>query len=210
VLVGVSVRFVSRTVPIGMIVMRVRPGVGVGMDGRAVAVAVSPQGDVFERGAHLATNRIWPDVAAPARRPVAPSRASPSVALEQALALFVFLLAQLAGGVAAREYLQRRVDWSRATTVLGGSFASFSKTRPGVSSLQAAHQAMPEPRLVAALGDCALGCGVLGTAAELAGPLEKLFPVDIRIPGCPPAPDAIAEAILAATGMQRCRGFDRI
>ena len=57
---------------------------------------------------------------------------------------------------------------------------------------------MPEPRLVAALGDCALGCNVLGTAAELVGALEEVLPVDIRIPGCPPAPDVIAEHLLAA------------
>ena len=54
--------------------------------------------------------------------------------------------------------------------------------------LRAAYDAMPEPRLVAALGDCALGCGVLGDRAELAGPLEDVLPVDIRIPGCPPTP----------------------
>jgi Ni,Fe-hydrogenase III small subunit len=57
---------------------------------------------------------------------------------------------------------------------------------------------MPEPRLVAALGDCALGCNILGDTAELAGALEALLPVDIRIPGCPPTPDAIAEHILEA------------
>jgi Ni,Fe-hydrogenase III small subunit len=63
--------------------------------------------------------------------------------------------------------------------------------------LQTAYQAMPEPRLVAALGDCALGCNVLGGAVELVGTLEQVLPVDIRIPGCPPTPDAIAEHILA-------------
>jgi Ni,Fe-hydrogenase III small subunit len=65
--------------------------------------------------------------------------------------------------------------------------------------LRAAYEAMPEPRLVAALGDCALGCGVLGDPAELAGPLESLLAVDIRIPGCPPTPQEIADAILAAS-----------
>ena len=64
--------------------------------------------------------------------------------------------------------------------------------------LQIAYDAMPEPRLVAALGDCALGCNVLGDHAELAGPLDQLLPVDIRIPGCPPTPHAIASHILNA------------
>jgi Ni,Fe-hydrogenase III small subunit len=66
-------------------------------------------------------------------------------------------------------------------------------------ALRAAYEAMPEPRRVAALGDCALGCGVLGGLAELAAPLETLLPVHIRIPGCPPTPQEIAEAILSGT-----------
>ncbi len=59
-----------------------------------------------------------------------------------------------------------------------------------------AYDAMPEPRLVAALGDCAMGCGVLAAASELAPPLEELLPVTIRIPGCPPTPSTIAEHLL--------------
>jgi Ni,Fe-hydrogenase III small subunit len=64
--------------------------------------------------------------------------------------------------------------------------------------LRTAYDAMPEPRLVAALGDCALGHNILGDSSEFAAPLEELLPIDIRIPGCPPTPDAIAEHILAA------------
>ena len=63
-------------------------------------------------------------------------------------------------------------------------------------ALLGAYEAMPEPRLVAALGDCALGCGVLGLRDELVGRVEDVLPVDVRIPGCPPAPDRIAEALV--------------
>jgi Ni,Fe-hydrogenase III small subunit len=64
--------------------------------------------------------------------------------------------------------------------------------------LRTAYQAMPEPRLVAALGNCALGCKILGDPTEIIGSAEDLLPVDVRIPGCPPTPSAIAEHLLAA------------
>ena len=64
--------------------------------------------------------------------------------------------------------------------------------------LRTAYDAMPAPRLVAALGDCAIGRNVLGARSELAGALDELLPVDIRIPGCPPTPAQIAEHLLAA------------
>ena len=62
--------------------------------------------------------------------------------------------------------------------------------------LLVAYAAMPEPRLVAALGDCALGCNVLGMEDELVGPVESLLSVDARIPGCPPSPGTIAAALI--------------
>ena len=67
-----------------------------------------------------------------------------------------------------------------------------------VPALLDAYEAMPEPRLVAALGDCALGCNLLGDSRELAGPLESILPVDLRIAGCPPSPAAIASALTTA------------
>ena len=62
--------------------------------------------------------------------------------------------------------------------------------------LLTAYAAMPEPRLVVALGDCTLGCNLLGSSDEIVGPLESVLAVDARIPGCPPTPDAIAAALL--------------
>lgn len=67
-------------------------------------------------------------------------------------------------------------------------------------ALRAAYDAMPEPRLVAALGDCALGCNRIGHPDALAPPLERILPVDLRIPGCPPAPETIAEHLLTLLG----------
>ena len=63
--------------------------------------------------------------------------------------------------------------------------------------LLTAYEAMPDPRRVAALGDCALGCNILGLDSELADRLEQILPVDLRIPGCPPTPNEIATALLA-------------
>ncbi|MGC2374596.1 MAG: hypothetical protein WA484_12055 [Solirubrobacteraceae bacterium] len=65
-----------------------------------------------------------------------------------------------------------------------------------VDPLRRAYESMPEPRLVAALGDCAIACQGPGDPGQLAGPLEKILPVDLRIPGCPPTPQQIADALL--------------
>ena len=62
--------------------------------------------------------------------------------------------------------------------------------------LLVAYAAMPEPRRVAALGDCALGCNLLGVTADGGSGLEDVLPVDLRIPGCPPSPEAIAAALI--------------
>jgi Ni,Fe-hydrogenase III small subunit len=72
-------------------------------------------------------------------------------------------------------------------------------------ALRTAYDAMPQPRLVAALGNCALGCNLLAKQ-ELAGPLETIVPVDIWIPGCPPTP---AEIITALTNLLTTRAADR-
>jgi len=70
-------------------------------------------------------------------------------------------------------------------------------------ALLVAYSAMPEPRLVAALGNCALGCGLLGDPAEVIGSVEAILPVAVRVPGCPPTPDEIARHLLA--GLEEVR-----
>ena len=62
--------------------------------------------------------------------------------------------------------------------------------------LLTAYAAMPERRLVVALGDCAAGTDILGGPEEIVGPADAVLPVDLTVPGCPPTPDAIAAALL--------------
>ncbi|HEY7793317.1 MAG TPA: hypothetical protein VIA10_04840 [Gaiellaceae bacterium] len=79
-------------------------------------------------------------------------------------------------------------------------------TRHMREPLLAAYNAMPEPRRVAALGDCALGCNLLGSADDHHGGVENVLPIDLRIPGCPPTPEAIASALISlidGTGRRR-------
>ena len=65
--------------------------------------------------------------------------------------------------------------------------------------LLVAYAAMPEPRRVVALGDCALGA-VRGVGrGRGVGRLEDVLPVDLRIPGCPPSPDEIVAGAPDAT-----------
>ena len=60
--------------------------------------------------------------------------------------------------------------------------------------------AVPEPRIVIAVGACAASGGIVGEGYASAGGVDKVLPVDVRIPGCPPRPEAIIFGILVALG----------
>jgi Ni,Fe-hydrogenase III small subunit len=62
--------------------------------------------------------------------------------------------------------------------------------------LKAAYDAMPEPRWVMAVGTCAVSGGIAGGNYACGTGLEGVLPVDIYLPGCPPNPAAIMEALL--------------
>jgi Ni,Fe-hydrogenase III small subunit len=66
--------------------------------------------------------------------------------------------------------------------------------------LHKTYEAMPQPRLVISLGDCAKDCGVFKGGYGVEGPVSDVVPVDVHIPGCPPHPQAIVEALRGLTG----------
>lgn len=58
---------------------------------------------------------------------------------------------------------------------------------------------VPEPRLVIAVGDCARNCGPLAGAYAVVGAVGEVVPVDIEVPGCPPRPEEIVNALRSVT-----------
>ena len=69
-----------------------------------------------------------------------------------------------------------------------------------VDPLVKAYEAMPSPKRVVALGDCARDCGVFAGAYGVQGPVGDFVPVDVTVPGCPPEPEAIIAALRGLSG----------
>jgi Ni,Fe-hydrogenase III small subunit len=66
--------------------------------------------------------------------------------------------------------------------------------------LRKTHAAMPEPRLVVAVGDCARDCGVFAGGHGVLGPVSDVIPVDVAIAGCPPRPEQIVATLRGLSG----------
>ena len=65
-------------------------------------------------------------------------------------------------------------------------------------ALRRTYEAMPEPKLVVAIGDCGCTGGIFGESYASCGRVENVIPVDVAVPGCPPQPAALMQGILTA------------
>ena len=68
-------------------------------------------------------------------------------------------------------------------------------------------EATPEPRAVVAVGACGCTGGLFGEATYASrGGVDRVVPVDVYVPGCPPPPSAILAGLFVAMGIREARG----
>jgi Ni,Fe-hydrogenase III small subunit len=81
-----------------------------------------------------------------------------------------------------------------------GLLVSGPVTRNMADPLRKTFEAVPQPRVVVAVGDCARDCGVFRGAYGVEGAVGDVVPVDLEVPGCPPDPAAIVRALRGLAG----------
>ncbi|PKM87202.1 MAG: hydrogenase [Firmicutes bacterium HGW-Firmicutes-12] len=71
-------------------------------------------------------------------------------------------------------------------------------TRNMENALLRTYEATPDPKLVVAVGACAISGGIFKDSYAVRNGVDTLLPVDVYVPGCPPRPQAILYGILKA------------
>jgi Ni,Fe-hydrogenase III small subunit len=66
------------------------------------------------------------------------------------------------------------------------------------AALQRTYGAMPDPKIVVAVGDCGCTGGIFGENYASCGRVSNVLAVNVVVPGCPPSPQRILQGILTA------------
>ena len=80
-------------------------------------------------------------------------------------------------------------------------------SRKMAPALRRIYDQMPEPKWVISMGACASTGGVFNNYALLQG-VDKVVPVDVYIPGCPPRPEDLLNALMILQARIKARGIE--
>jgi len=97
------------------------------------------------------------------------------------------------------------IDFVASPRHADGVVVTGPVTRNLETAVRRTIEAVPEPRVVIAVGACAASGGIVGESYASAGGVDRVLPVDVYIPGCPPRPEAILFGILVAVGRLEAR-----
>jgi Ni,Fe-hydrogenase III small subunit len=81
-------------------------------------------------------------------------------------------------------------------------------TRNTRDALATVYAQIPEPKVVVAIGSCPASGNVFAGSPVIEGPVDRVIPVDVYVPGCPPRPNAVIEGIARAIEILASRRED--
>lgn len=79
-------------------------------------------------------------------------------------------------------------------------FVSGIVNRQNRKRLKTIYDQMADDKKVIAIGSCAISGGPFAESYNFVGPTDKIIPVDVYVPGCPPRPEAIIDGLLKLLG----------
>lgn len=101
--------------------------------------------------------------------------------------------------------LTPRYDVERLGCVLVGSprhadvvLVTGPVTRQMIPRVIRVYEQIPNPKVIVAVGSCAISGGVFIGGPVTEGPIDEVIPVDVYVAGCPPRPEAIVNGIITA------------
>jgi len=107
--------------------------------------------------------------------------------------------------------LTPRFDIERFGILLAGSIrhadvllVTGSANRKSMERVKRLYEQVPKPCFVVAIGECALSRGMFIQSYNCPLPIDKIIPVDVYIPGCPPKPEAIIAGVVKL--IEKARG----